>query len=267
MTRPPAQQDSGAVIVLLIAVMGGIGGVLGTLMATMALIGPQATEAERLSRVASYVVWTQPFVYNISGLLAGARDSRWGPVRAPVIGIFLAAVCWMLLRQRDLLASEPNILAYLLPAGALFSLFGAMAAPLLRDRVGSVVTGIVVLGIVAYILAYLNLGAISGQVTREMISRAQDMTMRMDTVPVPGVPVALRDSDDLQTLYTTQTRDNGRYMFTKVPIGEYLLRVQDPVTASVISDQARVDRAITGGTPWQTIALPSMTRDSGALFE
>ncbi len=267
MTRPPAQEDSGAVIVLLIAVMGGVIGVLATLMASMALIGAQATEAERLSRVASYVMWTQPFVYIISGLLAGARDSRWGPVRAPVIGLFLAAVCWMLLRQRDLLASEPNILAHLLPAGALFSLFGAMVAPLLRGRVGSVVTGIVMLGVVAYILAYLNLGAISGQVTRELITRAEGMTMRMDTVPVPGAPVALLDADDRETLYTAQTHDNGRYMFTKVPIGEYLLRVQDPATGAVVSDRTRVDRAITGGTAWETVALPSITRDSGPLFE
>jgi len=267
MTRTPAQQDSGAVIALLIAVMGGVIGVLGTLMALMALIGPQATEAARLSRVATYVMWTQPAVYVISGLLAGARDSRWGPVRAPVIGLFLASVCWALLRQRDMLPSEPNILAYLLPAGALCSLFGAMVAPLLRDRVGTAVAAVVVLGVVAYILAYLNLGAISGQVTRELISRAQGMTMRMDTVPVPDAPVALLDVDSHETMYTAQTRETGRYMISKVPIGEYLVRVQDPVTGTVVSGRARVDRAITGGTPWETVSLPAVTRDSGPLFE
>ncbi len=267
MTRPPAQQDSGAAIILLMAVMGGVIGVLGTLMATMALIGAEATTAARLARVATYVMWTQPFVYVVSGLLAGARDSRWGPVRAPVIGLFLASVCWALLRQRQLLPSEPNILAYLLPAGALFSVVGAMVAPLLRDRVGSVVSAVVVLGVVAYILAYLNLGAISGQVTRELISRAEGMTMRMDTVPVPDAPVALLDADSRETMYTARTRDNGRYMLTKVPIGEYLLRVQDPVTGTVMVERAHVDRAITGGTVQQTVSLPAITRDSGPLFE
>ncbi len=260
------QVDQESVTILLVAVTGGVVGVVLSLLAFTALTGPQATEAGTLARVASYVLWTQPFIYVMSGLLAGVGDRRWGPVRAPIIGVFLASMCWFMLRQRALLPSEPNILAYLLPAGALFTLGGAMVAPLVRRFISTLVSAIIVIGIVAFLVAYLNLGSISGQVTREVISRAQGMTMSMDTVPVSGARVALLDAEQQTTLYLTSTGANGRYHISHVPIGRYTLRVWDPTSPTIITEMVQVDRSITGGTRWQTVALPTLTHDSGRLF-
>jgi len=255
------------VFVIVISVTLGMVGVLASIAAFKALVGGQATEAATLSRVASYILWTQPFVYVAAGLLAGAGDTRWGPVRAPIIGLFLASLCWSLLRRQELLASDSGIVGYLFTAGALFALFGALVAPLIREHVGSVVTGIVVLGVVALVCAYLNLGAISGPVTREVIERAQGMTMSMRTTPVANAQVALIDVQGARTLYTTVTNHSGRYHITHLPLGEYTLRVWDPAGPAVMSQQVTVERAITGGTCWEAVALPTMTRESGRLFE
>lgn len=266
MASSSPQVDHESATISLVAIVGGVVGVVVSLMAFTVLSSPQATEAGTLERVASYVLWTQPFIYVMSGLLAGAGDRRWGPVRAPIIGVFLASMCWFMLRRRALLPSEPNILVYLLPAGALFALGGAMVAPLVRRFISVLVSATVIIGVVAFLIAYLNLGSISGQVTREVISRAQGMTMSMNTVPVPGARVALLDADQQTILYLTSTGASGRYHISHVPIGRYTLRVWDPATSAVISESVEVDRTITGGTRWQTVALPTLTHDSGRLF-
>ncbi len=256
-----------ATLVLLTAVVGGGLAVLASLLAFNLLIGDQATEAARHARIASHLYWTQPIIYIMAGLIAAAEDSRWGPLRAPVIGLFLASVCWTLLRRQELLPAEVNILAYLLPAGALFGLLGALIAPLIKERVSTAVTAIVLLGLGAFVLAYLNLGAISGEVQREVIERAQGMTTAMRTVGVPDAKVALLDTDTGRVLYVSQTGRSGHFHISHVPIGDYHLRVWDPDhRPTVVTQPVEVDRAITGGKRWETVSLRTVTRDSGALF-
>lgn len=266
MPRRDQGEDTMAVTVLLLSVLGGVIAVVATLAAFRLLGGAQGTPAAAQVRIGSYVLWTQPFIYVMSGLLAGMRDARWGPMRAPVIGLFLASLCWFLLRRQDLLPSQPDILAYLLPAGALFTLFGALVAPLLRERVGAVIGLIVALGVAAFVYAYLSLGAVSGQVTREVIQRAAGMTTAMTTTPVASARVALLGGPEGPVLYSTQTNASGRFLISGVPMRQYTLRVWDPATPAVISDEVQVERAITGGTRWKTISLPTQTVDSGELF-
>lgn len=266
MPRRDPGEDTMAVTVLLLSVLGGVIGVVLSLIAFRVLSGAQGTHQAELARIGPYILWTQPFIYVLSGLLAGARDARWGPVRAPVIGLFLASLCWFLLRRQALLPSEPDIPAYLLPAGALFALVGALVAPLLKDRVGTAVGAIVILGVLAFLYAYLNLGAVSGQVTREVIQRAAGMTTAMTTTPVANARVALLSDPEGAALYVTQTNVSGRFLISGVPIGEYTLRVWDPATPAIITDRVRVERAITGGTRWKTISLPAQTIESGELF-
>lgn len=266
MARTDPGQDSMAVTVLLLSVLGGVIGVVASLLAFRVLGSAQGTPDAALVRIGSYVLWTQPFIYVASGLLAGMRDARWGPVRAPVIGLFLASLCWFLLRRQDLLPGHTDVLAYLLPAGALFTLFGALVAPLLKDRVGTIIGAIVALGVLAFIYAYLNLGAVSGQVTREVIQRAGGMTTAMTTTPVPSARVALLADPQGPPLYVTQTNASGRFLISGVPMRQYTLRVWDPATPAVITDQVQVERAITGGTRWRSISLPAQTVESGELF-
>lgn len=254
----------------LLAVLGativGLIAVVVSLVAFNLMVGGEATEQAVLSRVASYMYWTQPFIYIMAGLIAGAPDSRWGPVRAPVVGLFLASMCWLMLTRQNLLPSEPNIVAYLLPAGAIFGLIGAMIAPLLKEYVRTAVGGIIVLGVVAFLWSLLNLGSISGPVQREIIERAAGMTTAMRTVGVPQADVALLDPDTEQVLYVTSTNQFGYYRIGRAPIGEYVLRVNDPEGPAVITQNVELERSITGGTRWQTVSLPRQVRDAGPLF-
>jgi hypothetical protein len=211
--------------------------------------------------------WTQPFIYVMAGLLAGSGDSRGGPLRAPVIGLLLASICWLGLRKQGLLPQETSVLAPLMTAGALFALFGAMVAPLIKDHLGKAVGGIALLGVIAFAWTFLNLGSISGVVEREVITRVGGVTRSMDTVRVPNADVALLDSHTGTVLYATKTNTNGRYHISGAPIGDYTLQVWDPASAAVITESVTVERSITGGTPWQSVALPSQTHESGALFE
>lgn len=266
MATRPAANEQPPVLTLLVAAIGGLIAVLVSLVAFNLLVGEEATQQAVLSRVASYVHWTQPFIYIMAGLLAGVRDSRWGPVRAPVIGLFLASMCWLLLTRQNLLPSEPNVVAYLLPAGALFSLLGALIAPLLKDYVSTAVGGIIVLGIAAFLWSLLNLGSISGPVQREIVERAAGMTTSMRTVRVPGADVALLDRESGAVLYVTRSSRSGYFRIGRAPIGEYVLRVEDPDGPAVITQKVELERSITGGTRWQAVSLPRHERDAGPLF-
>ncbi|MGD9496261.1 MAG: carboxypeptidase-like regulatory domain-containing protein [Armatimonadota bacterium] len=267
MARGATEQPSGSTVPLLLSSLVGLVSLFVSLLLYRALLGSQGTEAARLARVGSYMMWSQPLVYLIAGLIAAGRDPRWGPVRAPVIGLFLASCLWLLLRRQGLLPPDPTIIGYLFTAGALFSLFGALVAPPLGDRVGSAVIFLFLLGLTLFVWAYLNLGSISGQVTREVIQRAQGVTTAMTTTPVQAVRVALLDAQQEQVLYEAKTTSSGHYLISHVPIGSYRLRVWDPLTPAVITQPVQVERSITGGTRWQAVALPSTVRDSGRLFD
>ncbi len=260
-------EDQSAWVILLTSVMVGALVVVASVSAFGLLVGPGATQAAELSRVTSFMYWTQPFIYVMAGLLAGARDSRWGPVRAPIIGLLLASICWVILRKQELLPSEGNVVAYLMTAGALFTLGGAMIAPLIKDYVGKAVGGLVVLGVLAFVWTYLNLGTISGVVQREHIVRIGGQAAKWDTVPVPGASVALLDSAQTTVLYTTKTNNGGRYQIGGAPVGDYALRVWDPTTTAVLTEQVTLEPSITGGTRWKLVALPTITEDTGNLFE
>jgi hypothetical protein len=266
-TREPNAEKQSAVLVLLVATVGGLLAVLLSLVAFNILVSGQATRQAVLSRVGSYMLWTQPFIYIMAGLLAGARDSRWGPLRAPVIGLFLASMGWLLLTRQNMLPTEVNIVAYLLTAGALFALVGAMIAPLIKEHVGKAVTLIVALGMVAFVWSFLNLGSISGEVQREVIERAQGTTTAMKTVGVPGADVALVDTESGDILYTARTGSSGRYHISGVPIGEYTLKAWDPASPTVRTQIVQVDRSITGGTPWKAVSMPGQVRESGRIFD
>lgn len=267
MAQSERSQEGGSVMLLLTAVVAGTIAMLISLLAFGALISDQATRQEELARTITLVYWSQPVVFIMAGLIAGAGDARWGPVRAPIIGVFLAAMCWVMLRRQQLLAPDANIMAYLLPAGAVFGLAGALLASVLRDRVSSAVGAMWVLGVVAFIWAYLNLGSISGVVQREVIQRGQDMTLAMDTVRVPDAPAALLQPGQGDVLYETKSSGNGRFHFRGVPLGEYTLAVRDPIDGSTVTEKVEAERAITGGTRWRQIALKAQVRESGRIFE
>lgn len=254
-------------LILMTAVTAGAVAVLVSLLAFDLLVGESATRAAELERVASYMYWSQPFIYVMAGLLAGARDSRWGPVRAPVVGLVLAGICWMALRKQNLLPPQSDVVAWLMTSGALFSLGGAMIAPLIRDHIGRAVGGIILLGAIAFIWTFVNLGSISGVVQRDVITRVAGQATKWETVGVPGADVALLNPDRTVILYTVKTNNSGRYHFSGVPIGDYSLRVWDPASVAVITHPVKVDRSITGGTRWEQIALPTQTEETGPLFE
>ncbi|MFP4249330.1 MAG: carboxypeptidase-like regulatory domain-containing protein [Armatimonadota bacterium] len=254
-------------LVLIVAVTAGAVAVLASLLAFDLLTGDTATRAAELDRIQSYMYWSQPFIYVMAGMIAGARDSRWGPVRAPVVGLVLASICWVGLRKQNMLPGESNVVVWLMTSGALFALGGALVAPLIRDHIGKAVGGIVLLGFVAFAWTFLNLGSVSGVVQREVITRVAGETRSMETVRVSDADVALLDPDSGTILYAAKTNRGGRYHISGVPIGEYALRVWDPATSAIITQQVEVERSITGGTPWQTVALPTLTEESGPLFE
>ena len=260
-------EEQSAWVILLTSVMVGALVVIASVFAFGLLVGPGATREAELSRVTSFMYWTQPFIYVMAGLLAGSRDSRWGPVRAPIIGLLLASICWVMLRKQELLPSEGNVVAYLMTAGALFTLGGAMIAPLIRDYVGKAVGGLVLLGVVAFAWTYLNLGSISGVVQREHIVRIAGQAAKWETVAVPGAAVSLLDADGTTVLYSTTTNNGGRYQISGAPVGDYALRVKDPTTPAVLTEQVTLERSLTGGTRWKLVALPTITEDTGNLFE
>jgi hypothetical protein len=254
-------------LVLIGAVAAGVVAVLASILAFDLLVSDAATRAAEIERVVHYMYWSQPFIYIMAGLIAGSRDARWGPVRAPVIGLVLASLCWMALRKQNLLPPESDVVAWLLTAGALFCLGGAMIAPLVKDHVSRIVIGIFLVGILAFGWALLNLGSVSGKTQREVITRVAGQTRSMETVPVAGADVALLDDETGTPLYTTQTNSGGRYHFSGLPTGQYSLRVWDPATGAIVTDQVMVERTITGGSPWQNVSLPTLTEETGALFE
>ncbi|MFW5867043.1 MAG: carboxypeptidase-like regulatory domain-containing protein [Armatimonadota bacterium] len=254
-------------LVLMTAVTVGAVAVLASLLAFNLLVGDAATRAAELDLIASYMYWSQPFVYVMAGLLAGAGDSRRGPIRAPVVGLLLASICWGALRKQNLLPAETNVVIWLMTAGALFALGGAMVAPLIKDYVGKAVGAIVLLGIIAFGWTYVNLGTVSGIAQREIITRTGGETRSMETVPVPNAGVALLEPETATALYTTQTNSGGRYRVRGIPVDSYTLSVRDPVTGAVVTRTVEVEQSITGGTRWQSVALPSLTEENAPLFE
>ncbi len=266
-----SSRDSGAgnssVLTLLIAMTVGALAVLASIFGAALLVGDSATRAAELERMTAAMYWTQPFIYAMAGLLVGSGDTRGGSLRAPVVGLVLASIGWLTLRNMNLLPGESNAVAYLMTASALFALGGAMIAPLIKDHVGKVVGGIIVVGLMLFVWAFLNLGAISGKVERDVITRVQGQATKWVTVGVPNADVALLDRDQDVVLYTTKTSSSGRYHISGVPIGNYRLRVWDPRTADVMTDNVTVQRSITGGTRWESVALTTLTEETGPLFE
>jgi hypothetical protein len=104
-------------------------------------------------------------------------------------------------------------------------------------------------------------------VQRDIITRVAGQAATWVTVGVPDAEVALLDARQQRVLYVTSTNRSGRYRISGVPVGEYSLRVQDPATPTVRAQQVTVDRSITGGTRWQVVPLPTLTEDTGPLFE
>jgi len=232
-------------------------------------VGPQATHEAALRRMADFIYWTQPFIYLGAGLIAGRGDPRGGPMRAPVIGLFLAAIGYLLVRRLNLLPPGSTVPGYMITAGALFALVGAVLAQLLGDHTYTAVGAVVLLGIVAYVAAYFNLGSVAGEVQREVVQRAEGMTVEMKTVNVPDVPVSLLDPENRVELYHTRSNQSGRFRFHKLPIGQYILHTVEGygLDRSVVEMRVTADRTITGSTPWHTIALAPETRDAGDIFE
>lgn len=267
MVAQSRDDDHSPWIVLMAATTVGAVAVFASIFAFDLLVSDAATQAAAQERVTSYMYWTQPFIYIMAGLLAGSSDSRWGPLRAPVIGLLLASICWIALRKQNLLPAESDVVAYLMTAGALFALGGAMVAPLIKDHIGKAVGGIVLVGIGAFIWTFVNLGTISGVVQRDVITRVGGQATQWVTVGVTDADVALLDAAQNQTLYTTKTHSGGRYRISGVPIGEYSLRVWDPAGPAVLTQKVTVERSITGGTRWQAVALPTKTEETGPLFE
>ena len=111
------------------ALVVGLLGVMISLWAYKSLMGPQATHAAALRRMADFLYWTQPFIYLAAGLIAGRGDPKGGPMRAPVIGLFLAAAGYLLVRRLGLLPPDSSIPGYMITAGALFGLGGPVWPP------------------------------------------------------------------------------------------------------------------------------------------
>jgi len=211
--------------------------------------------------------WSQPFIYLMAGLIAGAGGDRWGAARGPVVGLLLGGMCWVILKKQELLPEESGILIFLLASGAIASLVGALIAPPLGGSVGTVVLAMVGVGILGLLWIFLNLGSVSGVVQREQIVRVAGQAQKWDTVPVPEARVALLDAQARTVLYETKTNSGGRYQIGRAPLGDYTLRVWDPATPAVLSEKVTLERSITGGTRWKLIALPTITQDTGPLFE
>ncbi len=264
-----SRQEESSVMQLLTATFVGVLGVLMSLWAFSTLVGPQSTHATIEARLGSFIYWTQPFVYLGAGILAGQGNAKAGPMRAPIIGLFLAAFAYAIVRRLDLLPPGGTVMGYMITAGALFGLVGAVLATLLGDKAGKAVSLLAVVGVAAYIVAYFNLGSVSGEVKREMIQRAQGVTVAMDTVTVPDVPLWLRDPQSGVELYRTTSNASGRYLFGKVALGEYELYTisgqgQD---RAMIKQCVTVERALLGGTPGQLVTLPAVIREAGNIFE
>lgn len=268
MTRDTRGQQT-TIVHLLLALVVGLLGVMISLWAYKSLMGPQATHAAALRRMADFIYWTQPFIYLAAGLIAGRGDPKGGPMRAPVIGLFLAAAGYLLVRRLGLLPPDSSIPGYMITAGALFGLVGAVLATLLGDHTGSAVWVLVGVGLIAYVAAYFGLASVAGRVQHEVIERAQGMTIAMKTEPVPDVPLSLLELDTRIELYSTRTNRGGRYLFSKVPPGDYLLRAEHGYgrDRAVIEMRVQAARTITGDTPWATLVLPAVVREAGRIFE
>jgi hypothetical protein len=166
-------------------------------------------------------------------------------------------------RRRDLLPPDPALVGYMFTAGGLFALVGGLIGPPLRHRAGLVVIGLIAIGLGAFAYAYANLGAVSGEVQRELTEPAEATTVATRKAPVSGVQVALLDSATRTELYTTFSDASGRYTISKVPVGTYRLRAWDPLgPGRFVESTVTVQRTLTGGTPWQAIALPAHLRES-----
>jgi hypothetical protein len=261
--KPGQKEERTSAVGLLGAAVLGMLGVVVTLALLSVLVGAQATPAAALSRMRTFLYWSQPFIYLGAGVIAGAGSRRWGAVHAPVVGVFLASVGWLLVRRRDLLPPDPTLVGYMFAAGGLFALVGGLTAPLLREKATLAVVALVAVGLGAFAYAYVNLGAVSGQVQREVTEPAEGTTVATGTVPVSGVRVALVDNATGTELYATVSDVLGRYSISKVPRGTYTLRAWDTLgPGAPVDSTVTVQRSLTGGTPWQTIALPAHLRES-----
>ncbi|MCD6361549.1 MAG: hypothetical protein J7M38_11895 [Armatimonadetes bacterium] len=268
MVRETREQQT-AVLQLLTAVCAGLLGVIFSLWAYSSLVGPQATHAGAVRRMSDFIYWTQPFVYLGAGMLAGHGDRRGGPMRAPVIGLFLAAFGYLVVRRLDLLPPGSTIPSYMITAGALFALVGAVLATLIGERTNVVIGLLVLAGVVAYIVAYFNLGSVSGRAQHEVIQRAAGMTVQMKTETVPDLPLSLIDPDTRTELYRTRTNSGGRFRFNRVPPGDYILHTVYGYgrERTVVEMKVKAERTIMGGSQLQVITLPTEVREAGNIFE
>jgi len=252
-----------------LVVLAGIAVVALSLWVHATLAGPQATHAEALRRMGSFIYWTQPFIYLAAGMLAGYSMPRGAAMRSPVVGLVLASFGWLLTRKVDLLPPDPNAVGFMLTAGALFALVGSLVSGLLRSHTPGVVAAMAGLGLLAWLGAYLNLGAVPGHCQQEVTQRADGMTTAMTTEPVPGVRVALLDPKDHTERYVTVSDDRGKFYFQRLPLGQYVLTAiyDGPTGRTVINKEIAVQRTIEGGTPPETIALPGVVKEAGRIFE
>ncbi len=267
--RREVHEHESPVLQLLTALLVGMLGVLLSVWAFTSLVGPQATHEGSMLRMASFIYWTQPFIYLGAGLIAGRGDPKAGYMRSPVIGLSLASFAYLGLRRLDLLPADSSILGYMITAGALFGLMGGALATFLRERTAAVVALIAIGGLVAYFVAYVSLGSVAGTVQHEVIQRAQGMTVAMTTEPVPGVPLSLLDPETHTVLYLTTSNSSGRYLFSKLPLGWYVIQTiyGQGRNRAIIESRVEVKRTMMGGSLPHLITLPTVVREAGRIFE
>jgi len=267
--RREVYEHESPVLRLLTALLVGMLGVIFSMWAFASLIGPQATHEGAVLRINTLIYWTQPFIYLGAGLLAGRGDPKGGHMRAPIVGLFLASFAYLGLRRLDLLPATSSIPGYMLTAGALFGLLGAGLATYLREHTTKAVALIGIGGLIAFMVACVNLGYVTGRVQQGVVQRGQGMTVSTTTEPISGVTLSLLDPKTRIALHHATSNSAGRYLFSKLPLGLYVVHTvhgQDP-DLIIIENQVEVRRALFGGARPQLIVLPTQTRDTGQILE
>ena len=247
---------------LVVSAVFGMLAVVVCVLLLRVLLGKQATQAAALTRMHSYLHWTQPFIYLGAGLMAGFADRRSGPLHAPVVGLLVASFAWLLVRRQDLLPADPALVGYMLATGVLLALLGALIAPLVQRKAAAVVIALLLLGAVSFLFALLNLGSVCGEVQQVVAERAGGGTISRQTRPVAGARVALLDEARGVELYSTVADGQGRFCMDRVPTGRYSLRAWGVGPEGGLVDTAvAVRRLIAGGTPFQTVTLSAYVRE------
>jgi len=238
------------------AVAFGMLAVVACLALCKLLLSAQATPIAALARTRSLILWTQPLIYLVTGLIVGEANRRSGPLYAPLVGLFLASFGWLVMRRQGGLASDPTVLGQMGATGVLFGLAGAITAPLLHRRAKALVCALILGGLLAFGWSLLNLGSVSGQAQQDRLDLAPDGTLRTETVAVPGARIVLLGARAGVELYATVSDEFGRFQITRVPSGRYSLRASVPPPGDGLAATELQVRGLLGGdTEPQTLTL------------